>query len=391
MLEAEIIQLVSSMNEDLINFRRSLHEHPEVSFEEKETTKKIVDELSRHGLKAETFNDLTGCVVRLGSSDDNNAILLRADIDALPLQDNKSCEYRSKVAGKMHACGHDVHSTILVGALSILSKMENLKRPIVGLFQPAEEVGLGARAVVNMGVLNGVGHVLGLHVEPNLPVGTISIKPGPMCACVIEFNLEFQGKSAHGARPYLGHDTILCASQFISECYSLIPRKIDARDPHVITFGAINGGTRANIIAESCIIKATIRAFNTDTARKVLEEVKRVAEGICIIHETSYHLDILLNLPAVVTDPHIADSVIKGATSVLGSENVIKDFPTSLGGEDFGVYLEHLKGGMFRLGVASPGKDAPALHAQNFDVDEEVIAVGVKVLVSSVLEINAKY
>jgi amidohydrolase len=211
-----------------------------------------------------------------------------------------------------------------------------------------------------------------------------------MCACVIEFNLEFQGKSAHGARPYLGHDTILCASQFVSECYSLIPRKIDARVPHVITFGAISGGTRSNIIAESCMLKATIRAFNTETARKVLEEAKRVAEGICIIHETTYKLDILLDLPAVVTDPYIADCVKKGAISILGNENVVKDFPTSLGGEDFGVYLEHLKGGMFRLGVASPGKDAPALHAQNFDVYEEVIAVGVKVLVNSVLEMIAK-
>lgn len=385
MLNADILGVISQSSEAFVAFRRELHLNPELGFNEIETTKRILSKLSELGIKGETFDQLTGCFVTLGPRVLENAILLRADIDALPIQDLKDCEYRSKVDGKMHACGHDVHTTILVGALNALSKIPNLKRPVVGLFQPAEELGTGAKAVVERGILEGVTSAIGFHVEPNLPVGTIAIRPGAMCACVIEFEIEFKGKSAHGARPHLGHDAVLSACQFVSQCYSLIPRRIDARNPHVLTFGAIHGGSKANIVSESCKLQATIRAFSSEIARKVLDQVRRVAEGICLIHETHHELNLLLDLPAVVTDGHVAQCIKQSASAILGIENVIIDFPTSLGGEDFGVYLDYIKGGMFRVGVASPGKDAPSLHSQNFDVDERVIEIGVKVLVGATL------
>lgn len=385
MLAPETIDLIDKIVPDMIAFRRELHMNPELGFQEFETTKSIINKLAEYGLEASSFDNVTGCMIRLGASGEN-AIALRADIDALPLQDMKDCEYKSRNDGQMHACGHDVHTTILLGALVVLSKL-NLDRSVVGIFQPAEEVGDGARALINEGVLRDIKEIIGLHVEPLLPVGSFSIRPGPQCACVIEFDLEFKGQSAHGARPHLGNDAVLSACQFVNQCYSFVHRRIDAREPHVITFGAINGGSRANIVSESCSLKATIRAFNTDTGEKVLEEVKKIAEGIALMHEVQFDLNIVLKLPAVVNDKAVADKLASAVAAGLGADSVKTDFPASLGGEDFGAYLEHVPGAMFRLGVASGDNKAPALHSQNFDIDEEAIVLGIKAMVASSLKL----
>lgn len=385
MLSPEILERIAVVSDEMIAFRRELHQYPETGFEEKETTDRIVTRLGQYGLVAERFQDITGCKVRVGHGE-GKAVYLRADIDALPLQDIKSCEYHSKVKGKMHACGHDVHTSIVLGAMTVLSKVDSLKRPIIGLFQPAEELGQGAKAVLEKVGIEDAERIVGLHVEPTLPVGTVAIKPGPVCACVIEFEIEFKGKSAHGARPHLGADAVYSACEFVNQCYSLINRRIDAREPNVITIGAIHGGMKSNIVSESCQLKATIRAFSTDVARKVLGEVRRVAEGICLMHETHHELRVTIDLPAVVSDKDAARSVATAAKEVLGGEQVIEDFPTSLGGEDFGVYLENIKGAMFRLGVMGAGKEAPQLHSQMFDIDEKAIQVGIKVMVASALQ-----
>lgn len=384
-----IFEAVDSFFNDAKEFRKDLHMHPELSFKEFETTKKIVSKLESFDLSPKTFPETTGVFVDICSNNkEAKTVLLRADIDALPIQDEKDVSYRSRNSGVMHACGHDVHTTVLLTALKALSS-SNLSLPfnVKGVFQPAEELGEGARSLINQGVLENVNYAISLHVDPTIPVGSLAVKPGPINAGITSFAITFIGSSAHGARPHLGVDAIQIAAQFISTAYAKVPRSVDARDSMVLHFGTINGGRAMNFVADSCTITGALRTFKNETMKEAVDELRKVAESTAVMFGGSVDFTVKTQMPAVINENLISDSIYYAAEKIIGKNQVITDLPSSMGGEDFGAFLQHVPGGMFRLGIANIKENTHMLHTPLFDAEEESISIGAKTLALSVFEL----
>lgn len=393
----DINSLIDSFSEELITFRRELHSEPELGFREFETTKKIKDFLLKEGISSKKFEQSTGLYTYLEPEDlksseknsDNKTIMLRADIDALPIQDEKTVSYHSKRPGVMHACGHDVHSAILVGVLRALSKRkETLPCRVKGIFQPAEELGEGANSLIKQGVLSGVDYAVGLHVDPTIPLGTIAIRNGTINAGIIDFELRFNGTTAHAGRPHMGVDAIAATAHFISTCYALTPRKRDSREAVVLHFGVIEGGAASNIVAESCVVRGGIRGFSNEVTKQTLEDIKKIGEATAITFNASFELKVNVQLAPVLNDKTVAEAIQRAAVSIVGEDRVITDLPTSMGGEDFGAYSMEIPGAMFRLGVDTIRSKPPYLHTPTFDIDESAIAIGCKIMAKTVYELS---
>jgi len=393
----DINSLIDSFSEEVITLRRELHSEPELGFREFETTKKIKEFLFREGILSEKFEESTGLYTYLEpkefkTGEKNSAlktVMLRADIDALPIQDDKTVGYHSKRAGVMHACGHDVHSAILVGTLRALSKSkETLPCRVKGVFQPAEELGEGANSLIKQGVLKGVDYAIGLHVDPSIPLGTVAIRSGTINSAIIDFELMFHGKSAHSGRPHMGVDAIAATAHFVSTCYALTPRKRDAREAVVLHFGVIEGGVKSTIVAELCTVKGSVRGFSNEVTKNTLEEIRKIGEATAITFNASFELKVNVQLPPVSNDKGVAEAIHRAAISVIGEDRIITDLPTSMGGEDFGAYSMEIPGAMFRLGVDPIRSKPPYLHTPTFDIDESAIAIGCKVMAQSVYELS---
>ncbi len=364
--------------------------HPELGFEEYETTKKIISELSNQGISGIPFPQTTGLYVELPSSAPAaKSVLLRADIDALPIQDEKDAAYRSRREGVMHACGHDVHTTVLISALQALKQAEvPLPLGVRGVFQPAEELGKGALSLIEQGVLKDIDYAVSLHVDPMIPFGSIAVKPGPINAGITSFTITFRGASAHGARPYLGVDAVQLAAQFITTAYAKVPRSVDSRDPMVLHFGTIQGGRSMNALADSCTITGAIRTLKNEVMKDAVEELRKVGEATVMMFGGGFDFRIDTQMSPVVNDPFVSDAMYRAACEVVGRNQVITDLPTSMGAEDFGAFMQHVPGAMFRLGVADIKENAHMLHTSLFDVQEEAIAIGAKVMALTVFELN---
>lgn len=384
---------LDSQNAALIEFRRELHSEPELSFEEHNTTRKISEFLISDGIVSKAFPKTTGLYVDIVSkgAESYPKILLRADIDALPIQDLKTCTYRSKNEGVMHACGHDVHTASVIGALKALNSLkEILKFNIRVVFQPAEELGRGADALIDQGVLEGVSYALAFHVDPTVALGDVAIRPGPINAAVIEFEVRIEGKTAHVARVHQGIDTILPAARLICDSYAHVPKKLDARDPHILYFGKIISGSASNIVSPNATILGTIRAFKSQVAETVYLELQKIGQSIATQTGVTCDISKKISLKAVVNDAAVSDYVLQAATQVVGSEHIIHDLPTSMGGEDFGSIMERVPGAMFRLGVTSKDASVHGLHTPYFDVPESAILTAAEILASSVVHVSSK-
>jgi amidohydrolase len=389
-ITAEIMHSVDSFSDQAIRIRRELHMNPELSFKEFETTKKISEELSALGLVAIPFEKTTGLYTELKSSrPDAKTVLIRADIDALPIQDEKNTTYRSRNKGVMHACGHDAHTSTLISVLKVLAeKKEELPFSIKGVFQPAEELGKGALSLIDQGVLDGVDYAISLHVEPAIPLGSVSVRSGPTDAGITSFTMTFSGTAAHGARPFLGTDAVQMAAQFITTAYAKVPRSIDNRDPMVLHFGTINGGRAMNFIADSCVISGSIRTLKNETMKDAVEELRRVAEATVMMFGGSMDFKIEVQMAPVVNDPFVSDAMFRAACDTIGKNNVVTDLPASMGGEDFGAFMLQVPGAMIRIGVGNIKQSSQALHTPLFDIEEESIAIAAKILALSVFELD---
>ncbi len=386
-----MLEYLDRIQHELIDFRRLLHSEPELSFQEIETTNKIASLLDQEGIEYKRFPSTTGLVVDIKGGEKTNLplILLRADIDALPITDLKTCEYKSKNNGVMHACGHDVHITIVIGVLRILNNLKNkLDFNLRVIFQPAEELGTGAAALIKEGITTGVDYALALHVDPIVPLGKIAIRPGPINAAVIEFAVKLSGKSSHVARIHQGIDTIGPACNFINTCYSQIPKKIDAREQHILYFGLFNSGTASNIVSKECNLLATIRTFKSETAASILDEVKKIANGITEYSGVQFDFTEKVNLKAVINNKIVSDYVDQAAEEIIGRDNIISDLATSMGGEDFGEIMSIVPGAMMRLGVQPAIGIAHGLHTSEFDIPESAILLGAKILTQTILKIS---
>lgn len=388
----DITDIKSSAEEifpEMVQIRRRLHMHPEVSFKEYETTTFIVDYLTDLG-----YNVLqpleTGCVAILkGGKKSDRKIALRADIDALPMDEtgDHKAAFISQNEGVAHCCGHDVHTTNLLGAAKLISERKaDLEGTVVLIFQPGEEkIPGGGRLLCETGVLQkmNIERIYGLHTFPGLRAGEIALREGPFMARPDEFRLIIHGKGGHAAAPHEAVDPIVIASQIITNMQSIVSRAIDPTESAVVTVGKITGGSAHNVIPEKVEILGTIRTFDENTAMLISERIQKIASGISEAHGGSaeYHFDP--GYPAVVNDPEVTNKLRKVSGEMLPESDIKELEKPIMAGEDFAFYLEHFPGSFFFLGSGSEecGAIYPWHHPQ-YNVDEEAMKTGVAMLTS---------
>lgn len=382
MLE-KIIEKTDQKENLLVNIRRYLHQNPELSSREVNTANYIHKKLFEAGLESNIIETSVGPAVvgYLRVDDSKDTLAFRADMDALPLTDTKIKTYSSKTAGVMHACGHDFNMTCILGAALVLAEFkEHLDINVKFIFQPAEEsVEGGSEALIQEKVMDGVNAIWTIHALPSIPAGKIGIRYGPITSATDTFKINVTGKAGHSARPNRAIDSIYVANQIINSLYSSIPRSIDPLNPFVISIGKINAGTAANIIAETCQMEGTARTFNPDTREKLHDLIKKRSYTIAQAYEARVDTSWSYGPPPVINDRVLTYLTQTTASSIIGEENVVKIQKPSMGAEDFSRYLKYAPGMLVRIGTGGEESSFP-LHSSLFDIDENAIFIGVKLL-----------
>lgn len=371
----------------LIETRRTLHQWPELSFEEQRTAALVAHKLHDLDIRYETEVARTGVIGWIGNGD-GPTIALRADMDALPIGEETGLFYSSQRPGVMHACGHDAHTTMLLGAAEILKRYEaDLPGRVKLIFQPSEErIGddgySGAKLMVEEGVADDIDAIIGVHVDPSLEVGTIGLRPGPMMAAADRFEMEILGQAAHGAYAYLGVDAIVLTAQVITAAQTLISRRIPAIQEGVITFGTISGGVRENIICDRVSMEGTVRTFDPavrDLLEKELEDVAAIARQM----GGDYRYRYFRGNPAVINDGLMTGFVSRIGGQLLGQDKISEAAKTT-GGEDFSWYSCKTRGTFVRIGTHNPAWPTKhKLHTPDFQIDEDALVVGSALMAKS--------
>jgi amidohydrolase len=371
---------------DLLAVRRHLHAHPELGRTEYETTALLVGRLEAAGLRPRVLSAGTGLVCDIGSGD-GPMVGLRADLDALPLQDEKDVVYRSTRAGICHACGHDLHTTILLGAALALAEQDRTE-PLPGtvrcIFQPAEELSTGALDVIADGALDGVRSVFALHCDPQLETGRVAVRTGAITGAADAVEIAVHGPGGHTARPHLTADLTYVISRVITDLPAALSRLADPRTGTSLVFGMVSAGTTANVIPSTAIARGTLRTLDRDAWDHAPKLLERLLESVVGPFDVRWELNYRRGTPPVINDAGATALLAAAGTTQLGDGRVV-DTPQSLGGEDFAWYLEHVPGSMARLGVHIPGTELD-LHAGAFDADERAIGVGVRVLTQTAFD-----
>jgi amidohydrolase len=368
--------------EELLDVRRHLHAHPELSGAEHYTAALVAGELRRHGWRVREGVGRTGVVAELGP-ETGIAIGLRVDMDALPIEECTGLSYASTSPGLMHACGHDIHTTVGLGVALLLAPFaDRLPGTVRLLFQPAEETAEGARWLVAAGAIAGLDALLGLHVYPSIAVGSIGLRHGPLTAAAAELELEVMGEAGHGARPHQAVDAIWIAARLVGGLQEAISRKLDALQPVVLSFGRIEGGRAFNVIADRVKLLGTLRCLDCQLYEQLPDWVESTAQAICAAHGARVQMVWRGIAPPVQNDLQLTRLLETIAVEQLGRDQVLELAQPSLGAEDFAHYLTELPGCMFRLGVAGPNGCAP-LHNGGFNPDEGCIAIAVNLLATA--------
>ena len=389
-LEAE----VDARTTQLIEMRRYLHAHPEVSGEEQRTSQYLYERLDRDGFQVRIGPHGCGVLVdppanvHVGSA--KGRIALRADIDALRIQDEKSVPYKSRCPGVMHACGHDVHTSVVYGALTALRQLEAtgaLPWPINyrGIFQPAEETIAGAADMIEAGAIEDVDAILANHVDPTREVGHVGIREGVLTASSEAMRLSIVGRGGHAARPHEAIDPIAVAAQLINSIYLFVPRATDSQDAVVVTIGQVIGGDNPNVIPEQIELLGTLRSLRGRVRTQTMQHIRQLCHGLSEASGAQIEVSFEKGTGSVRNDPRLIGLLRDAAGVVLDVDGVDEILRPSMGSEDFAGYLEHIPGAMFRLGTTAPGQDSTPLHTPTFDVDEQAIAIGAKVLAHAVI------
>jgi amidohydrolase len=382
---------VDSLAEQMVALRRHLHAHPEPSGEELKTSLHLYQLFDELGLRVRMGPEGCGVVVDSRPVSGQPRVAVRADIDALRIQDQKQTPYRSTVPEVMHACGHDAHTATVFGTLAALDQLEHeqaLPWPVSwrGIFQPSEETSHGARAMIAAGAIKNVAAIVALHVDPTRRAGTIGVRSGVFTANCDELCVTVQGRGSHAARPHESNDPIAAAAELISTLYQFVPRATDSQDAVVVSFGKIHGGQNANVIPEQVVLEGTVRTLDGRVREKTIAHIRTLADGIERVTGAKLDVSFVTGIPSVYNDKGLTDIVTSTARELLGTENVVSMHRPSMGSEDFAAYLEHVPGTMFRLGAAGADGQAPGLHTPTFDVDERCLVVGAKVLARTVVE-----
>lgn len=388
-LVGELDAFLDGHRGELIEFRRDLHAHPEVGYAEHRTTRRIALRLEAAGLRPTVLPKGTGLLVDIGGLPDAApSVALRADIDALPIADEKNVPYRSLNAGACHACGHDVHTTILLGTGLFLARSAAagaLPGKVRLIFQPAEEVPGGALDVLAAGGISSVDRIFALHCDPKLDVGKIGTRIGPITAACDKIKIQLTGPGGHTARPHLTADLVFALGKVITELPAALSRRIDPRSGLSLVWGRVSAGSAANAIPDYGVVEGTVRCLDDSAWHAAPDMLKDMVESLASAYGVTPDLSYQRSVPPAVNEAVSTAMITAAAERVLGSD-AITPAPQSLGGEDFAWYLESLPGSLLRLGTRRPGSVQEFdIHQPMFDVDERCIDVGVKVMAATAL------
>ncbi len=379
---AKIKDLATLLAPRLIEIRRHIHSHPELSGQEYQTAAYVAGVLSSCGLHVREGIGKTGVVGELkGNHYQHQWLAIRTDMDALPIKECTNLDFASRNSGIMHACGHDVHTTVGLGAAMILSELgEPLPGNVRFLFQPAEEIAQGASWMIKDGAMEDVEAILGVHVFPSIPAGSVGIRQGALTAAADDLELTIVGESGHGARPHEAIDAIWIASQVITNLQQAISRTHNPLRPVVLTIGKISGGRAPNVISDQVKMWGTVRSLHPDTHKTLPNWIENIVASICHTYGAKYEMNYRRGVPSVQNDPALTQLIESVALEAWGSQ-VIQILPEpSLGAEDFSMYLEQAPGMMFRLGVGRKDKFNYPLHHPQFEIDESAIVTCVVTL-----------
>jgi len=382
--------LPERLRAELVAFRRDLHMHPEPGRQEFRTTAAVKARLEQAGLCPHVLPGGTGIICDIGATDPSRPRLaLRADLDALPIQDMKRVDYRSTVPGMAHACGHDVHTTTVLGAGLVLAELEQqgqLPRPVRLIFQPAEEVMPGgALDAIKAGALDGVGRILAVHCDPKVEVGRIGLRQGPITSAADRLELSLDGAGGHTARPHLTTDLVMAVAKMATELPAVLARRTDPRSGLSIVWGRIQSGSAANVIPQHAELEGTVRCLELSAWHDAPDLVHEVIDQVAGMYRAKWELTYHRGVPPVVNES-VSTELLRDAMTARYGAHTVEDTEQSLGGEDFSWYLEKVPGALARLGVRPVGDTASRdLHQGDFDVDEGAIKVGVELFTSAAL------
>ncbi|MEU7422692.1 amidohydrolase [Streptomyces sp. NPDC040750] len=384
--------LSEPLHAELVAFRRDLHMHPELGNQEFRTTAAIKERLERAGLRPRVLASGTGLICDIGLAEGKRPavpiLALRADIDALPIPDTKTdCPYRSTVPDRAHACGHDMHTTIVLGAGLVLADLHAkglLSRPVRLVFQPAEEVlPGGALGAIVDGALDGVGRILAVHCDPKVDVGKVGLRHGPITSACDRLEIALDGPGGHTARPHLTTDLVTAAARVALDVPALVARRVDTRAGLAVTWGRIESGHAPNVVPQHAELSGTVRCLDLNAWRDAPDIVHAAIDEVATLHRAKSEINYMRGVPPVVNDRESTDLLRRSMVARRGMSSV-ESTQQSLGGEDFSWYLEEVPGAMARLGVRTPGdRTSRDLHQGDFDADEHAITVGVEMFTAA--------
>ncbi|WP_010283517.1 M20 family metallopeptidase [Bacillus timonensis] len=373
---------------EMVDIRRYLHQHPEVSFKEYKTAEYIANYYKKLGIEVRTNVGGNGIVAKIYGSAPGPTVALRADFDALPIQDEKDVPYKSTVPGVMHACGHDGHTaTLLVLAKALHEMKDKLTGTVVLIHQHAEEFAPGgAIAMIEDGCLEGVDVIFGTHLWATTPTGTIEYRVGPIMAAADRFEINIQGSGGHGAHPHTTKDAIVIGSQLVMNLQQIVSRRVDPIESAVVSLGSFIAENPFNVIANTAKLQGTVRTFSEDVRSQIETEIERIVKGTCIATDSTYTYAYHRGYPAVVNHKQETDFLVKAAENVTDLSKVTEAAP-QMGGEDFAYYLQYVPGSFFFTG-AMPANEANAYphHHPKFDIDEKAMLIAAKTLGTATLE-----
>jgi hippurate hydrolase len=387
--EPKSMPIPRGLQDQLIALRRELHRQPELAFKEERTGLALMRELSALSPRRIGRIARTGVVARIaGRRASAPVVAIRGDIDALPIQEATGLPFTSENAGVMHACGHDVHATWTVGAAALLTA-QPAEGDVIIILQPAEETGEGALAVLESGALDGVSAIFGGHVDRRFTVGQVVAQPGALAASADNFDIELVGRGAHGARPHESADPIVGIAALITSLQTIVSRSVNPALPAVVTVGMVSAGRAPNVIPDRATVSGTLRATDDDTRALLQKEVRNIAEHVALAHKLEARVTIGLGVPPVINSEEAATWAREASIATLGPDAVVPLGVVNMAAEDFAWYLQKIPGCFLRFGARGPGEPVIPAHSPSFDVVEDAILVGARVLAESARRASA--
>lgn len=362
--------------EQIVLMRRDLHRHPELSWQESRTAKEIGKFLDQYGVVHRMGVAGTGVVADLPGPDGVPAVALRADMDALPVQEDTGLPFSSEVHGVMHACGHDGHTSMLLGAAALLARESSLPAPVRLIFQPAEETGNGAIAMIKAGVLQDVGIIFGGHLDRHYPTGSIVVTDGAVNASSDAFWITITGRGGHAARPHETVDAVVAGSLLVIALQTIVSREVNPAHPSVLSVGIFRAGSASNVIANEARLEGSIRAQDEQVRHTLHDSLRRIGESVGQLHGAAIEVDIREGTPALSNEERPTRLARQAAIEVVGADHVQPLTIANMGGEDFSYYLRHVPGCYVRFGAQIPGKEGFPAHSSKFDFDEDALRIG---------------